>query len=72
MVTDKPTPQTKAGIILFFSKVSQFLTAQKEAFMARSASPAMHGINLVDDNYTPSRLAEHPGAGSHEDIEPMK
>ena len=72
MTKIKPSQQKQSGFSGFIRNLRRFFNAQKEVFLARANSPSMHGINLVQSNYTPSKLAEHPGYGSHEEIEPMK
>lgn len=72
MAVKEPTQQKRSGIGGFFGNLKRFFSAQRDVFVARASTPAMHGINLVQNDYTPSRLAEHPGCCSHEDIEPMK
>jgi len=52
--------------------IKNFISRQREEMAARAASPALTGINLTQQDYTPAKLAEHPGVGSHEEIEPMK
>lgn len=72
MAVKNPSQQKQTGTGGLLGNLKRFLSAQKDAFMARASTPAMHGINLVQKDYTPSRLAEHPGCCSYEDIEPMK
>ena len=52
--------------------IKNFISRQREDMAARAASPALTGINLTQQDYTPAKLTEHPGVGSHEEIEPMK
>jgi hypothetical protein len=52
--------------------IKNFISRQREEMAARAASPALTGINLTQQDYTPAKLTEHPGVGSHEEIEPMK
>ena len=52
--------------------VKNFLSSQREEIASRAASPPLTGINIMPENYTPSKLTEHPGVGAHEEIEPMK
>jgi hypothetical protein len=52
--------------------IKSFISRQREEMAARAASPALTGINLTQQDYTPAKLTEHPGVGSHEEIEPMK
>jgi hypothetical protein len=72
MATIKPSLGKRSETSRLIQNLKRFLNAQKETLLARASTPAMHGINLVETNFTPSRLAEHPGCCSHEDIEPMK
>jgi hypothetical protein len=72
MAVKEPTQRKRYRTGGFFTNLKRFLSAQKDVLMARASTPAMHGINLVQNDYTPSRLAEHPGCCSYEDIEPMK
>ena len=72
MAVNEPTQQKRPRTGGFVRNLMRFFSAQKDAFLARASTPAMHGINLVQNDYTPSRLAEHPGCCSYEDIEPMK
>jgi hypothetical protein len=50
----------------------KFLVDQRDNYLARAASPTLTGLNIIDEDYTPVKLSRHPGAGSHEEIEPMK
>lgn len=52
--------------------IKNFISRQREEIAARAASPVLTGINLTQQDYTPAKLTEHPGVGSHEEIEPMK
>jgi hypothetical protein len=52
--------------------IRNFISSRREDFASRAASPTLSGINLMPDDYTPAKLTEHPGVGSHEEIEPMK
>jgi hypothetical protein len=72
MAPAKLSQQKQSGSGGFLRKLRRFVTVQKDVFLARTSSPSMHGINLVHSDYTPSKLAEYPGYGSHEEIEPMK
>jgi hypothetical protein len=49
-----------------------FISKQRADFASRAASPTLTGINIMPEDYTPAKLIEHPGVGSHEEIEPMK
>lgn len=52
--------------------IRRFLAEQRENYLARAASPTLTGLNIIDEDYTPVKLSRHPGAGAHEEIEPMK
>ena len=53
--------------------IRNFISSQRASISDRAASRTLTGINLMpDDVYIPSKLTEHPGIGSHEEIEPMK
>jgi hypothetical protein len=49
-----------------------FISDQRAEIASRAASPTLTGINLMPEDYTPAKLIDHPGVGSHEEIEPMK
>lgn len=72
MAGDSSVKSGRKPLAAFFKGMRNFLAAQKEIMEARSSTPSMGGINLVSNDYPPARLAEHPGYGSHEDVEPMK
>jgi len=52
--------------------IKKFVSSRREEFVSRAASPTLTGINIIPEDYTPAKLTEHPGVGSHEEIEPMK
>ena len=58
-----------AGVVQW---IKNFISRQREEMAARAASPALTGINLTQQDYTPAKLTEHPGVGAHEEIESMK
>jgi len=58
-----------ANLVLW---IKSFISAQREEIASRAASHTLGGINLMQEDYTPAKLVEHPGVGAHEDIEPMK
>ena len=53
-------------------RIKTFISIQGAEIGSRATSPTLTGINFIQEDYTPAKLIEHPGAGSHEDIEPMK
>jgi len=72
MTAEKSVQRNTSGLSALIRQIRTFFSAQGDILVERTSTPAMHGINLVGSDYTPSRLAEHPGCCSYEDIEPMK
>ena len=68
----KTNGEKKTWLSVLVQWIKNFILRQREEIAARAASPALTGINLTQQDYTPAKLAEHPGVGSHEEIEPMK
>ena len=56
----------------FVEMIRSLIATQIENMQARASSPPLTGIHLIQDEYPPAKLVDHPGYGSHEEIEPMK
>lgn len=65
-------PKNTAGSKKFFQWIKGFFSTQIGSLAARTSSPPLTGIHLIQDDYTPVKLVDHPGYGAHEEIEPMK
>jgi len=52
------------GLKAIFQLLKIFLTAQKRIFLGRRSSPPLHGINLIQGDFSLYAPEDHRGYGS--------
>ena len=61
MVFEVRPNEDETGLKAISQLFKAFLTAQKDKFLARRSSPPLHGINLIQGDFSPFDPGEHPG-----------